>query len=109
MEEYIRLEEEKARRHGKVYNWETAMYGKIWRLGKGTVLENTLMCCVPDMAYGPYLIRRILEKLALAVEIDLTWSQGFVSVELGRLPNPLSCKTLLICPICISKILIEAP
>ncbi|GKA17597.1 hypothetical protein Tco_0697434 [Tanacetum coccineum] len=30
MEEYIRLEEEKARRHGKMYNWETATYGKIW-------------------------------------------------------------------------------
>ncbi|GKF18718.1 hypothetical protein Tco_0063636 [Tanacetum coccineum] len=30
MEEYIRLEEEKARRRGKVYNWETAKYGKIW-------------------------------------------------------------------------------
>nr|GEV09081.1 hypothetical protein [Tanacetum cinerariifolium] len=30
MVEYIRLEEEKARRHGKVYNWETATYGKIW-------------------------------------------------------------------------------
>ncbi|GJU66156.1 hypothetical protein Tco_1252415 [Tanacetum coccineum] len=30
MEEYIRLEEEKACRRGKVYNWETAMYGKIW-------------------------------------------------------------------------------
>ncbi|GKB40080.1 hypothetical protein Tco_0885022 [Tanacetum coccineum] len=30
MEEYIRLQEEKARRHGKVYNWETATYGKIW-------------------------------------------------------------------------------
>ncbi|GJY22837.1 retrovirus-related pol polyprotein from transposon TNT 1-94 [Tanacetum coccineum] len=30
MEEYIRLEEEKARRHGKVFNWETATYGKIW-------------------------------------------------------------------------------
>ncbi|GKA74678.1 hypothetical protein Tco_0780980 [Tanacetum coccineum] len=29
-EEYIRLEEEKARRLGKVYNWETATYGKIW-------------------------------------------------------------------------------
>ncbi|GKE27567.1 hypothetical protein Tco_1442951, partial [Tanacetum coccineum] len=29
MEEYIRLEEEKARRHGKVYNWETATYGRI--------------------------------------------------------------------------------
>ncbi|GJU40744.1 hypothetical protein Tco_1193701 [Tanacetum coccineum] len=30
MEEYIRLEKEKARRRGKVYNWETATYGKIW-------------------------------------------------------------------------------
>ncbi|GJY83423.1 hypothetical protein Tco_0496799 [Tanacetum coccineum] len=30
MEEYIRLEEEKARRRGKVSNWETAKYGKIW-------------------------------------------------------------------------------
>ncbi|GJV82250.1 putative reverse transcriptase domain-containing protein [Tanacetum coccineum] len=30
MEEYIRLEEEKANRRGKVYNWETATYGKIW-------------------------------------------------------------------------------
>ncbi|GJU03910.1 hypothetical protein Tco_1114248 [Tanacetum coccineum] len=30
MEEYIRLEEEKVRRRGKVYNWETATYGKIW-------------------------------------------------------------------------------
>nr|GEX42250.1 hypothetical protein [Tanacetum cinerariifolium] len=30
MEEYIRLEEEKARRNGKVYNWKTATYGKVW-------------------------------------------------------------------------------
>ncbi|GJX04701.1 hypothetical protein Tco_0190617 [Tanacetum coccineum] len=30
MEEYIRLEEEKARRRDKVYNWENAMYGKVW-------------------------------------------------------------------------------
>ncbi|GJS90442.1 zinc finger, CCHC-type containing protein [Tanacetum coccineum] len=30
MEEYIRLEEEKSNRRGKVYNWETAKYGKIW-------------------------------------------------------------------------------
>ncbi|GKB07161.1 hypothetical protein Tco_0835394, partial [Tanacetum coccineum] len=30
MEEYIRLEEEKAHRRGKVYNWETATYTKIW-------------------------------------------------------------------------------
>ncbi|GJU49736.1 hypothetical protein Tco_1219291 [Tanacetum coccineum] len=30
MEEYIRLEEEKARKHGRVFNWETAKYGRIW-------------------------------------------------------------------------------
>nr|GEU38954.1 hypothetical protein [Tanacetum cinerariifolium] len=30
MKEYIKLEEEKARMGGKVYNWETATYGKMW-------------------------------------------------------------------------------
>ncbi|GJZ33128.1 hypothetical protein Tco_0578564 [Tanacetum coccineum] len=30
IEEYIRLEEEKTRKHGKVFNWKTAKYGKIW-------------------------------------------------------------------------------
>nr|GEW35469.1 hypothetical protein [Tanacetum cinerariifolium] len=30
MEEYIRIEEEKARSRGKVYNWDTAIYGRIW-------------------------------------------------------------------------------
>ncbi|GJY68953.1 hypothetical protein Tco_0471935 [Tanacetum coccineum] len=29
MEEYMRLEEEKARKRGKVFNWKTATYGKI--------------------------------------------------------------------------------
>nr|GEV24114.1 hypothetical protein [Tanacetum cinerariifolium] len=30
MKDYIRLEKEKARRRGKVFNWETTTYGKIW-------------------------------------------------------------------------------
>nr|GEW97222.1 hypothetical protein [Tanacetum cinerariifolium] len=30
MEEYVQLETERALQNGKVYNWETAMYGKIW-------------------------------------------------------------------------------
>ncbi|GJT23224.1 hypothetical protein Tco_0893161 [Tanacetum coccineum] len=29
MEEYIKFEEEKARRHGRVFNWQTATYGKV--------------------------------------------------------------------------------
>ncbi|GJV69139.1 hypothetical protein Tco_1484648 [Tanacetum coccineum] len=30
MEEFIRIKEEKARKRGKVFNWEIAKYGKIW-------------------------------------------------------------------------------
>ncbi|GJX07317.1 hypothetical protein Tco_0195249 [Tanacetum coccineum] len=45
----------------------------------------------------------------MAVEVNLTWSRGFVSIALGRLANPLFCKTLLIYPIYISKVFIEAP
>ncbi|GJS26560.1 hypothetical protein Tco_0487180 [Tanacetum coccineum] len=30
MEEYIRLEEERSKKCEKVFNWETARYGKIW-------------------------------------------------------------------------------
>ncbi|GJU01223.1 hypothetical protein Tco_1111561 [Tanacetum coccineum] len=33
MEEYIRLEEEKARKRKKVFNWKTAKYEKIWYEG----------------------------------------------------------------------------
>ncbi|GKB15810.1 hypothetical protein Tco_0849733 [Tanacetum coccineum] len=29
MEEYIRIKEEKALKHGRMFNWETAKYGKI--------------------------------------------------------------------------------
>ncbi|GJS46163.1 hypothetical protein Tco_0596284 [Tanacetum coccineum] len=29
MKEYIRFEEEKARRHGQTINWQTAMFGKV--------------------------------------------------------------------------------
>ncbi|GKG10780.1 hypothetical protein Tco_0342180, partial [Tanacetum coccineum] len=55
-------------------------------LGKGTASENRLLFCVPDTTYDLCLIRRISEKSALAVEIDLTWSRGFIYVELDRLP-----------------------
>ncbi|GKA38307.1 hypothetical protein Tco_0730858 [Tanacetum coccineum] len=62
------------------------------------------------MAYWCDPIRRIeLASASAIVKIDLTWSLGLVSVELYKLPNPLSCRTLLICPIWISKVLIDAP
>ncbi|GKD54968.1 hypothetical protein Tco_1288355 [Tanacetum coccineum] len=37
MKEYIRLEEERARRRGEVYNWETAKYGKICPLNDNKI------------------------------------------------------------------------
>nr|GEY50403.1 hypothetical protein [Tanacetum cinerariifolium]GEY53783.1 hypothetical protein [Tanacetum cinerariifolium]GEY69025.1 hypothetical protein [Tanacetum cinerariifolium] len=30
IEEYVQLETERALKNGKVYNWKTATYGKIW-------------------------------------------------------------------------------
>ncbi|GKB28975.1 hypothetical protein Tco_0868376 [Tanacetum coccineum] len=42
MEEYIRIEEEKARRRGKVYNWETATYAIVF--DDAFTSEVTLSC-----------------------------------------------------------------
>ncbi|GKC35528.1 hypothetical protein Tco_1047912 [Tanacetum coccineum] len=64
MEEYIRLEEEKAHRRGKVYNWETATYGKIWDnedvhdlktefpavVFNGTLTSKTTLSCKPTVS-----------------------------------------------------------
>nr|GEY07161.1 hypothetical protein [Tanacetum cinerariifolium] len=44
---------------------------------------------------GPDLIQRIADELALAVEIDFTWSFGFGSVEPGRPPIPFSSMNLV--------------
>ncbi|GJX73159.1 hypothetical protein Tco_0311754 [Tanacetum coccineum] len=45
IEEYIRLEEEKVRKRGKVYNWETAKYGKICpqRIDEFNLKDETLL------------------------------------------------------------------
>ncbi|GJS69525.1 hypothetical protein Tco_0702366 [Tanacetum coccineum] len=45
MEEYIRLEEEKARRRGKVYNWETATY-----VFNDTLTSEARLSCEPTVS-----------------------------------------------------------
>ncbi|GKC53918.1 hypothetical protein Tco_1076663, partial [Tanacetum coccineum] len=47
MEEYIRLEEEKARRHGKVYNWETATYVIVFN---DTLTSEAALSCEPTIS-----------------------------------------------------------
>nr|GEY03262.1 hypothetical protein [Tanacetum cinerariifolium] len=63
MEEYIRLEQEKAHRRGKVYNWETATYGKIW--------DNE----------GIYDLRSIKTKFPAIVFNDTLTSEAALSCE----------------------------
>ncbi|GJT75410.1 hypothetical protein Tco_1042135 [Tanacetum coccineum] len=43
MEEYIQLEEEKACRRGQAYNWETAMYDKIFQYGLAIKLGTNMV------------------------------------------------------------------
>ncbi|GJZ98731.1 hypothetical protein Tco_0671184, partial [Tanacetum coccineum] len=60
MEEYIRLEEEKARRQGRTFNWQTARYRKIEYYGNeddsftdfeteysAIVLDDASLSCEP--------------------------------------------------------------
>nr|GEW11520.1 hypothetical protein [Tanacetum cinerariifolium] len=75
MEEYIRLEEEKAHRHGKVYNWDTATYGNdndkvnmpLFPSPKPTV------SCFDDLDYFKYFEKEfpaILYNDALTFKLD---------------------------------------
>ncbi|GJY56524.1 hypothetical protein Tco_0455639 [Tanacetum coccineum] len=47
MEEYIRLEEEKAHRRGKVYNWETATYAIVFN---NTLTSEATLLCEPTVS-----------------------------------------------------------
>ncbi|GJU35260.1 hypothetical protein Tco_1183614 [Tanacetum coccineum] len=47
MEEYIRLEEEKARRRGKVYNWETATYAIFYN---DALTSEVALSCEPTVS-----------------------------------------------------------
>ncbi|GJX59357.1 putative reverse transcriptase domain-containing protein [Tanacetum coccineum] len=42
MDEYIKLEEEKSRRRGRVFNWRTATYGKIKVPGSRCITESDI-------------------------------------------------------------------
>ncbi|GJT19631.1 hypothetical protein Tco_0878337 [Tanacetum coccineum] len=46
MDEYIRLEEEKARRRGKVFNWETATYAIVFN---ETLTSEAALSCEPTV------------------------------------------------------------
>nr|GEW90724.1 hypothetical protein [Tanacetum cinerariifolium] len=54
MDEYIRLETKKALRKGKVYNWETATYGKI-RYDEDVHFLRSVETKIPAVVYNDAL------------------------------------------------------
>ncbi|GJY34729.1 hypothetical protein Tco_0419198 [Tanacetum coccineum] len=81
MEEYIRLEEEKAHRHGKVYNWETTTYGKIWdnedvhNLGSvetkfPTIVFNDTLTSEAALSYEPMVSSLNNDEIDFRISFD---------------------------------------
>ncbi|GKA63417.1 hypothetical protein Tco_0763023 [Tanacetum coccineum] len=81
MEEYIRLDTEKALRKGKVYNWETATCGKI------KYDEDVHFLRFIEMEFPAYNMGNGDDK------IDIKQSSGDLSIE--SLPNVLSLVTIV--------------
>nr|GEU79252.1 putative ribonuclease H-like domain-containing protein [Tanacetum cinerariifolium] len=80
MEEHIRLEEEIARRRGKVCNWETAAYGKIWydediyyliffEKEFLAIVYNDALTSKPEISTKPTITLNHVEKVDFEFEI----------------------------------------
>ncbi|GJY54904.1 hypothetical protein Tco_0446568 [Tanacetum coccineum] len=89
MKEYIRLEEEKAQKCGKVFNWETAKYGKIWYdkyIHDLTSVETKF----PAIAFND----EVSSEKTLSCEPVLNSENDNEKVNLPSLPSPepkISC------------------
>nr|GEW36357.1 hypothetical protein [Tanacetum cinerariifolium] len=63
MEEYIRLREEKGRRHGKVYNWETDKYAIVY---------NDALTSKSDSSTEPVKIPHHIDEFDLKTETSIS-------------------------------------
>nr|GFA66952.1 hypothetical protein [Tanacetum cinerariifolium] len=83
MEEYIQLEEKKARRHGQVYNWETATYSKIWyeedvhyprsfEKEFSAIVYNDALTCKSDFSPKPTAITQHIDEFTLNNKTSLS-------------------------------------
>ncbi|GKE06353.1 hypothetical protein Tco_1398371 [Tanacetum coccineum] len=102
MEEYIRLEEEKARRRSQVYNWETATYGKIWydedvhylrsfEKQFPAIVYNDALTCKSDFSPKPIVNDLKSDKDNDNEKIDIKQPSGDISVI--PLPNVIKIDT----------------
>ncbi|GJZ63722.1 hypothetical protein Tco_0620143 [Tanacetum coccineum] len=96
MKEYIRLEEEKSQKHGKVFNWETAMHGRIWYdedihdlksiknefpaiIFNDSLTSGETLSCEPTGLTVIALVLPIIDmaklvRLQLCIKLDDTWA-----------------------------------
>ncbi|GJY53955.1 hypothetical protein Tco_0445619 [Tanacetum coccineum] len=83
MEEYIRLETENALRKGKVYNWETATYGKIRydedvhflrsvEMKFPTIVYNDALTSKLELSCEPTVSPQHIDKVNWKIEISLS-------------------------------------
>ncbi|GKD01486.1 hypothetical protein Tco_1171760 [Tanacetum coccineum] len=83
MEEYIRLETEKALRKGKVYNWETATYGKIrydedvhflrsFETEFPAIVYNDALTSELELSCEPTVSPQHIDKVNWKIEISLS-------------------------------------
>ncbi|GJX48691.1 reverse transcriptase domain-containing protein [Tanacetum coccineum] len=64
MEEYIRLEEEKARRHGQTFNWQTAMFEKVENYEDGDDCSIDFETKFPAIVFDNTLTKIPFEPMA---------------------------------------------
>ncbi|GKB80221.1 hypothetical protein Tco_0947116 [Tanacetum coccineum] len=83
MEEYIKLQAEKAQRHGRMFNWETATYGKIYcddldffidfKEDFPAIVYNDALTSIENVSPEPTIRLHITEEMAKA-GFEAYWS-----------------------------------
>ncbi|GJT18242.1 hypothetical protein Tco_0876948 [Tanacetum coccineum] len=91
MEEYIKFEEEKARRRGRVFNWQTATYGKIrvdYDLYDLRSMEAEFPAIVINDAVAPQDELQLVPSCFVIFDLEpLSLSFDFIQETLlGRIP-----------------------
>ncbi|GJV99364.1 hypothetical protein Tco_1554616 [Tanacetum coccineum] len=104
IEEYIRLEEEKAQRHGRTFNWQTATFGKLERYEdeddcftdfktefQAIVFDNTLtadttLLCEPTVSPPNE------NKIGFRISLDESNDEDYMDSENDEILKPSSPK-----------------
>ncbi|GJZ05939.1 hypothetical protein Tco_0539732 [Tanacetum coccineum] len=94
MEEYIQLEEEKARRHGQEFNWETATYGKI-RYDEDVHFLRSVEIEFPAIVYNDALTSELelsCEPMISHQHIDKIFNVDDLNLDMGNGDDEINIK-----------------